>query len=328
MRIEDSAEQTHNHTDLHTPNDNKTAEDRLAALRALKQGLPPPNCGFMTLPLELRLMVYRDGLITTSNLSQRVISHYIMGWQENSLPRLLNVFPGLRPEALHTLLEVNCVKLEPFFGIFSLLTSYEMRHGLQISDEGCSRLRHAVIDFKLTPLPLDAASQNLILSMKALKRCINLKELTIRFGCDIIRPLWRFQQILSEVDVQHGLLKASLPRRKMLTLSLEIMDTAWSGIGDVTVIGWLLMDLLGLEKNRQFDYRHYRGHRPMPKRMTEDQLNSARAKLEQQGGMLLRVQRPAPRDREDVSLSYLAIARSTLYGEEDKGGDAQQTIVS
>lgn len=280
MRIEDSAEQTHNHTDLHTPKDNKTAEDRLAAIRALKQGLPPPNCGFMTLPLELRLMIYRDALITTSMLSQRDISHYIMGWQDETLPSFLNAFPGLRAEAFHTVLEINIVQLEPYLGMFSMIAPYEVRHGLVPSDQGCLRLRHALIDFVLRPETIDTAAQDVALTMKALPRCQNLDQITFRFLCDGV------DVDLGNLGIPNGSLKKKLPRRKMLTLTLEVVAPTWTMESATWVTQWFL-DLLGLERAATGQRRPYKGYGPLalwPRRGTEHYISTSRAELEERGG--------------------------------------------
>lgn len=169
-------------------------------------------------------MLYRYARITGLPVHQRTMYSYIMNWHNETIPNLLDVFRGLRPEAQHVFLEVNCLGAQSFLGIFSMLPIYELRQALTPSDQWYLRVRHAYVKFSIDTIEVETESPNslsrrLLTSLQLLQKFRNINTLTIRIDGSYLGAL----KGLFELTFQHGPFLGFLPWLDSLDLSVVIM---------------------------------------------------------------------------------------------------------
>ena len=101
-----------------------------------------PN--FMTLPLELRLMIYEFALSTDEVLEHKHVRSIISS-NPVSLPTILKLDFNTKAALYPKFLKLNKVLFSPVWTYGSSIKSWEARHGLRDTDEGLSCIRHVVL---------------------------------------------------------------------------------------------------------------------------------------------------------------------------------------
>lgn len=220
-----------------TNSDEAAADSRLLSLQTWQQGLPPPHKSFMTLPRELRFMVYRHALCNNSPVHQLDILAYVMNRRHKALPSLLNVFRGLRPEALHVFLEVNVIYLDTFSSFFFSFTSYELQHNLTPSNHSFSRIQEAIIGFKLTWEASEVPLESHLPQLRLLQKCTNLRKLIIQFDTAGDEALWAFCSLNQS-------LKPLFPHVNALTVCFDVVGRKTL---DDLLLAETLLGLIGIE---------------------------------------------------------------------------------